>query len=356
MSHRCDDCGQEFETLTRLRLHDCLPNRPPTTPDSEPAEHADETASESVPNSGVNRDELEEKYPEVVGDLPELFDDARDGDPTALSRALAEYERLLNKVARGDTPGGTELHSDLTFAYYEAFADGLDTATQRNGWDVLLEFADAYDPRDQGEFPEIGHVIANALGRSVIRTRQSNGAEAIPAEALAYLGAIPEYVDDFHVASEESYTYGWGIGHPDHSVADRLVELATDEHKFVKISLNTAFYVDQHEAIDVLERLVTDDDIETTTDRLGRTVDLTEFFFRAVADLETDKLVGPHAPPYWEAGDELKRTLDVAPEVEEQIRTLAHQTGVADGLPADWSLADLDQSVMSELFDAVDQS
>lgn len=356
MSHECDDCGQEFDTLTRLRLHDCPPDNFHTRPDSDATKNTDDTASESIRDSGVDREELERKHPEVVGDLPALFDDARDGDLTALSRALAEYERLLDKVARGDAPGGTELHSDLKFAYYEPFADGLDTAVQRDGWDVLLEFVDTYNPREQDKFPEIGHVIANAIGRSVIRTRQSDGVEAIPADALAYLGVIPEYVDDFHIAYEESYTYGWGIGHPGHSVEDRLVELGQDEQKFVKISLNTAFYVDQHEAVDVLERLVTHDDIDTTTDQLGRSVNLTEFYFRAVADLETDKLVGPHAPPYWEEGDELERVLDVDPEVREQIRKLAHQTGVADGLPADWSLADLDQSLMSELLDTVDQS
>jgi len=356
MSHECDDCGQEFDTLTRLRLHDCPPDKSPTTPDSEATKTSDDTTSSSIPDSGIDREELERQHPEVVGDLPDLFDDAHNGDLAALSRALAEYKQLLDKVARGDAPGGTELHNDLQFAYYEPFADGLDTAAQRDGWDALLEFVDAYNTRDQDKFPEVGHVIANAIGRSAIRARQSDGIDAIPADALAYLGAIPDSVNNFHVAYEESYTYGWGIGHPNHSVGDRLVELGKDEHKFVKISLNTAFYVDQHEAVDVLEQLVTDDDIDTTTDQLGRTVDLTEFYFRAVSDLETDKLVGPHAPPYWEKGDELERVLDVDPDVENKIRKLAYQTGVADGLSADWSLADLDQSVMSELLDAVDES
>lgn len=355
MSHNCDDCDQEFNTLTRLRLHDCSSDEPPTAPRQDTSGITGNTSSEPVSDAGIGRQELEGKHPEIVGDLPDLFNDAREGDISALSRALAEYERLLNRVARGKAPGGTEFQSDLRFAYYEPFADGLDSAVQRDGWDVLLEFIDAYNPSEKDEFPEVGHVIANVIGRSVIRTRRSDGVDAIPADALAFLGVIPEYVDDFHVSYEESYTYGWGIGHPDHSVADRLVKLAEDEQKFVKISLNTAFYVDQYEAVDTLERLVTDDDIDTTTDRLGRTVDLTEFYFRAVADLETDKLVGPHAPPYWQAGDELEHVCDVDSEVEEKIRKLAHQTGVADDLPADWSLADLDQSLMSELLDSVDK-
>lgn len=42
-----------------------------------------------------------------------------------------------------------------------------------------------------------------------------------------------------------TFSYGWGIDHPDHAVADHLLALAADEPKFVKIALNTAFYVDQ---------------------------------------------------------------------------------------------------------------
>jgi len=349
MSHECDDCGQEFDTLTRLRLHDCSTGQSANTTEHNIPDSAKESPEEPAPDSRFDREELEGKYPEVVGDLPALYDDAHNGDIGALSRFFAEYERVLTKVAQGDAPGGQDLYTDLQFAYYEPLADGLDTAVQQDGWDVLVEFVDAYDPGQQNEFPEIGHVIANAIGRSIIDSRQSDGVDAIPPEPLAFLGSIPEYVDDFHVAYEESYTYGWGIGHPDHSVADRLVELAEDEHKFVKITLNTAFYVDQYDAIDVLERLVTAEDISTVTDPLGRTVDLTEYYFRAVADLETDKIMGPHAPPYWDEDDTLDRVVSVDPDIRQRIRDLAYETGVADGLPADWDLQDLDQSLVGDL-------
>ena len=102
------------------------------------------------------------------------------------------------------------------------------------------------------------------------------------------------------------------------------IELAENEQKFVKITLNTACYIDQYEAIDVLERLVTDDDIDTTTDALGRTVDLTEFFFRAVADLETEEPLGPRAPPYWDEDDDLPSVINIDRDIEQRIRDLAH--------------------------------
>jgi hypothetical protein len=148
---------------------------------------------------------------------------------------MAEYDRVLTKVARGDAPGGEDLLHDLRFAYCEPFAAGLDTAAQTSGWAVPVEFATAYDPREEDAFPEVGHVIANAIGRSVSRPRRDDSVGEIPAEALAFLGAIPNSVNEFHVAYEESYTYGWGIGHPEHSVADHLLALAEEEPKFVKI-------------------------------------------------------------------------------------------------------------------------
>lgn len=356
MSHECDDCGQEFQTLSRLRLHEC--------PGEQLAEMTDDsttgtkgTAAEDPPGeSSIDREELERDYPEVVGDIPKLIEDAREGDRSSLYRVIAEYERVLAKVARGDAPGGTDLIHDLRFAYYEPLAEGLDTAAETDGWDVLVEFAEAYDPDKQGEFPEVGHVIANALGRSVIRTRQADGVDNIPVDALAFLGAIPEYVEEFHVAYEESYTYGWGIGHPEHSVADHLFALAEDEPKFVKITLNTAFYLNQHAAIDVFETLIVDEDISGTRSTLGLETDLTEFYFRAVADLETEELPGPHAPPYWDEDDDLPRVADINPELKQRIRTLAHDTGVADGLPTEWSLQDLEVGLMSEMSDMLGEA
>lgn len=63
MSYECDDCGASFDTLSRLRLHDCTPDQP-----------ADETVSredgspEEAPfeDSGFDRQELERDYPKVV--------------------------------------------------------------------------------------------------------------------------------------------------------------------------------------------------------------------------------------------------------------------------------------------------
>lgn len=354
MSYECEDCGASFDTLSRLRLHDCAPDQPTDESVSHGGSLSEETPFE---DSSLDRRELEQEYPEVVGDLPDLYDDVREGDVSVLYRAIAEYERVLSKVTRGDAPSGEDLLHGLRFAYYESFATGLDTAAQTDGWDVLVEFATAYDPREQDEFPEVSHVIANAIGRSVIRTRQDDGVDAIPADALTFLGSLPEYVNESHTAYEESYTYGWGIGHPEHSVADRLLALAEDEPKFVKITLNTAFYVDQYAALDAFEAIVTDEDVASgTRSTLGMETDLTEFYFRAVADLETDELLGPHAPPYWDEDDDLPRVIDVDPDVKQRIRELAHETGVTETVPSDWTLQDLETAPFSELMGRIENS
>ena len=347
MSYECDDCGASFDTLSRLRLHDCTPDQPADVTNTR-----EDSSSEEGPfeEPGLNRQELEHDYPEVVGDLPALYGDAREGDVSALYRAIAEYERVLSKVTRGDAPGGEELLHDLRFGYYEPLADGLDTAARTDGWDILVEFATAYDPREQNELPEVGHVIANAIGRSIIRTCLADSVDAIPADVLAFLGVIPEYVDEFHVAYEESYTYGWGIGHPEHSVSDRLRELAESEPKWGNIVLTTAFYADQQTAIDVFEEIVTDETFSGTIQRMTYDVDLTRYYFGAVADLERDFL-RPHAPIYWEWEDEIDYSFDLDPDVKQRIRQLARETGVVEDLPADWTLSDLDPSPLSEFED-----
>jgi len=354
MPHECDDCGQSFETLSRLRLHDCIDEQPGSVSEIDSTDESTESIEPRSDAYGYSRTELEETYPEFVGKLATLLDEDTDPDIATVSQAIAEHDRLLTRTATGDAPGGDELHTDLLFAYYEPLAEQLDTLVESEGFDVLLEFVNAYDTRDEDDLPEVTPVIANVVGRSIIRTRQSKGVEAIPADLLAYLGAIPGSEDTQELHYEEAYTYGWGIGHLEHSVRDRLIDLAISEHKFVKIALNTAFYIDQHAAIELLERLVTDETIDTTTDMLGRRIDLTEFYFKAVGDLEIDAMAGPHAPPYWEGGDNLPRTVAVDDDVRQRIRNLAVETGVAPDLPENWSLHYFEDDLLAEMYEERD--
>lgn len=334
MSHECEDCGESFETLSRLRLHECG-SAPPAGETPADDEHAVD---------------VEAEYPDLVGQLPALVEEARTGDQAALYRAIGEYDTVLSNAPTTDESGASGPYHDIRWAYYEPLADGLDAAARETGWDVLTEFVEAYDPHEQDALPEAAHVIANAVGRSLVRMRLTDGIDAVPADALAYLGRIPDYVDEHAVAYEESYTYGWGIGHPEHSVGDRLRTVADTEHKWVSITLGTAFYADQHTAIDVLEEIVTDDSLSGTIQRMTFEVDATRYYFGAVADLERDFL-GPHVPPYWDWEEEFEYSFDLDPEVKQRIRDLVHETEIADDLPADWTLPDLDPGPLSDLED-----
>jgi len=310
----------------------------------------DGSVESSTPESEVDRQAIERDYPDLLGSLPSLVDEAATGDVPTLHRAIAEYERVLTTVTEGNATSGGYSYTEFQFVYYEPLAEGLDAAAKTGGWDVLVEFTDAYNPHEQSGFPEVGHVIANALGRSIIHARQNANVDSIPLDALEFLGAIPTLVDKHHIAYEESYTYGWGIGHPDHSVGDHLIALAEDEPKFVKIALNTAFYVDQHAALAVFDTLVTDEDISGTYSTILSETDLTEFYFKALADLETEELLGPHAPWYYE-DDDFPHVVDFDPNVKQRIRELADETGITDNLSSDWSLQDLEQGPMSEMLD-----
>jgi hypothetical protein len=77
---------------------------------------------------------------------------------------------------------------------------------------------------------------------------------------LAYLGSFWDSTSD--VSWEESFTYGWGIGHPEHSVTDHLHDVVTEELFWVRGVLPRTFYADQHAAADLLDALLTDERID----------------------------------------------------------------------------------------------
>lgn len=132
MTHECDDCEQEFNTLSRLRLHECPGSQLADIEGESASGPTGEPAGSQPEGPGLDRQQLEREYPDIVGDLPLLIDDAWGGHVASLSRAIAEYERVLTEVAQGDAPSGDDLYTDLQFAYYEPLADGLDTAAEAN--------------------------------------------------------------------------------------------------------------------------------------------------------------------------------------------------------------------------------
>ncbi len=125
--------------------------------------------------------------------------------------------------------------------------------------------------------------------------------------------------------------------------------------------MNTAFYVDQHAALEAFETVVTDEDVASgTRSTIAMETALTAFYFQAVTDFELSELLGPQAPFYWDEDADLDRTVDVDPDVKRRLRALAVERGVADDLANDWALHDLGTTRLSELGrlagDSVDRS
>jgi hypothetical protein len=316
MAHECDDCGESFETLTRLRLHDCgstqsnTPVSTPNTGDLTP------TVSSSTGDSNTTHPELDD-----------LLDQFADGDVDVIHHAVVEFESALSTALEEDDSGDS--YRDLFWPYYERISDSLDDATRTEGWALLADVISAYDPTVDEELPHATPAIANAVGRYLIRTRVNEGVEAIPVEALEYLDSVAVNADDTDdIAREEVHAYGWGIGHPDHSVVDRLHDRLSTDITTVTPSLEHAFYADQYAAVDALERLVR----EETADQ--------RYLLDCVYGLKTDDY-WPKMPRYYDWGDELDYSFEVAEPVEHRIHALVEEIGLDAHLPSDWSFRDL---------------
>jgi phytoene dehydrogenase-like protein len=309
MSHECEDCGEQFETRTEKRVHDC------------PGEAGGSASSE-----------IETEYGDELADYRARIENDEFG---ALYGGLAALEAAQEAAHDADA----DAYRDLFDEYFQPFADGLDRVAREEGWSALAEFIEAYDPRT-GTFPHVSGVIENAVGRFVVRTRLEDGVDAIPADALAYLRAVPPACPSgADVAFEEAATYGWGIGHPEEPVADHLHEMA-DEHRYwVGAALETAVYADQAAAVEVLSRIVTDGSISFTVPHSLLVVGAPRFFLSAAVRPEIDR--DPTTPRDWDWQSKYDYTFEWDPEVKTRIRDLATETGATEDLPADWTLASL---------------
>jgi hypothetical protein len=317
MAHECDDCGETFETLSRLRLHEC-------------------SDSQSVVSGGDAGDSVEAGG--LTDDIDDHLDAVDGGDVTAVHGAVAAFETALSDAV----DEGGETYRDVFWPYYERVAETLADATRAAGWPLLCDVVDAYDPTIGSEVPLVTPAIANAVGRHVIRNRVTDGVAAVPVSALTYLDDVAVTADDTEdVVREETHAYGWGIGHPDHGVVDRLHDRAPEDVFLLNAALEHAFYADQHAAVDALERFVLDDPIDDSLSWVGRDdIPYARYLLDCVYGLQTDGK-WPSTPRYWNWHDELDYTFELDTTVERRIRELVVDAGFDDSLPDDWTLRDL---------------
>jgi len=239
---------------------------------------------------------------------------------------IARYERELREyhdIEDYDTYRG------ILWAFYEPVAEALDEIATREGWRFLGELVEAYPRESPDDEPFVGPVIENAVGRHVVRTRLRDGVAAIPAEALAYLGSFWDSMGD--VSGEESFTYGWGIGHPEHSVMDHLHDVVTAELFWVRGVLPHTFYADQHAAADLLEALITDERI-----------DYEDRYMLASILATVDRDSTPKIPRFWDLGEELDYRFEWDEMVRTRLRDAIETEGFHERLPETWTFRDME--------------
>lgn len=328
MSHECDDCGQTFETLTRLRLHDCS---------SDVSSEADATETPTTDESDA--DVVDNRPDRVdIDELDDLLADIQDGDFDKLHQAVATYETTLASANESDS---ADSYRGILRAYREPLITALDDATQANGWSFLDEFIDAYHPATADDFPHVTTVLQNVTSRYLIRTRLSDGVNALPVGALEFFSAILDEVDGegYDFINEGLHPYGWGIGHPDNPVADNIHDHASTDIFLVNPMLEHAFYADQHAALTLLERIIHDDSIQHTMSHPSGQITEARYLLDAPAGAASD--FSPTMPRYWEWEEELDYSFELAEDVEQRIRTIVNEEGLDDDLPTDWGIADL---------------
>lgn len=145
---------------------------------------------------------------------------------------------------------------DVFWEYFEETVELIDAAAVEDepDWAFLQDCADAYPPAVGDHHCTV--VVANVLGRCVIRTRVRHDVDAIPAWALNYLGQIT-MEDDKDAAWEEAGAFGWGIGHREIAVANRtLARAEADDEYWASSVLTHAIFADAHATIDLYERIL----------------------------------------------------------------------------------------------------
>ncbi|AUX07812.1 hypothetical protein AArcSl_0157 [Halalkaliarchaeum desulfuricum] len=328
MPHECDACGDTFTTLSRIRLHDC-PAEDSESQDSLSSFDAflDSISDALEADMQRNVQEREKRGLDAASEtLKTNLETAAQGDVDAAYRLIGQYERELQEYHAAED---YDTYRGIFWAFYEPATETLDEIAAREGWEFLTELIEAYPRVSTDDEPLASPVIENVVGRHVIRTRLRDGVEAVPVDALVYLGSFWESMGE--TSGEESFAYGWGIGHPDHSVADHVHDVVTEDLFWVRGTLPHAFYADQHAAADLLESLL-------TTDR----IDYEDRYMLASILATVDQDSTPKIPRYWDVREELDYRFEWDESTRARLRETIEDERFHERLPKNWTFGDME--------------
>jgi len=341
MPHTCDDCGEEFDTLSSLRLHDC-PEDGSTAEEDRFEERSKEIRKqERETDRRVKRAASE--------DLTDAIEQARQGDEMAVYQTLAEYERRLSdEWAQEDGGDYWGFHR----VFFGPAVEGLETVVQREGWPWLLDVLDAYWPEatydfdtypehegfggaersDFEEYPHVSHVLVTVTGKQMVRTRRGDGVAAIPVDALDYLMLFHRHPGDTQPWID-SMSYGWGIGHPDHQFGDTIETVVDGEYDiWASTAIEHAMHADQHAAATLLEDLFAADVVSDPAQLL-----------QIVGSI--DRGYHPDTSEYWDweslYPEFHENDFDWDPAVRDRLESVVVDCGLARQLSDDWEFTDI---------------
>lgn len=343
MPHSCEDCDETFETLSGLRLHDC--------PDDDTSIERERQTQDEAIDAWIRRTMREEDLAakqRVADDLIDALERAAKGDHVAVHQALAQYERHLGEAWKNEKNDYWGLHRAL----FGPAVDGLDTAVMAEGWPFLLEILEAYRPENTldfesypehdafgaretdefEDFPHISHVLTTVTGKQLVRTRRSDGVEAIPVDALDYQLRFHRHPGD-ESPWIDSMSYGWGIGHPDHPVEDTIETLVDGEYDiWASTAIEHAMHADQYAATALIESLFE-----------AEIVSNSPMILQSLGGIERGYY--PDSSSHWDWNTlypEFEESgFDWDPEVRDRLRTVVVDCGLAQRLPDDWTIADI---------------
>lgn len=346
MARTCDDCGETFDTLSSLRLHDCSAAEDDAEDDIDLDEMFADRREERQKQRRAENSAAREAAPAAFSDA---LDQVRAGEHDRVYELLAHYDRHLSTAWENY---GESNYWGFHRVFDEQVIEAVTGVVDARGWSFLLELLDAYWPtvepdydsypdhepfggKETDEYEDFTHasyVLTTVTGQQTIRTRQREGVDAIPTRALEYQLLGHRHPGDSG-AWLDSMSYGWGVGHPDHDLIETLTTLVDGEYEiWASTAIQHGLLADQHATTTLIEDLFG-----------AGLVSEPGLILRDVGALDRGK--PPDVSDAWD-WESLDPVVDVDtfvfdPGIRDRLRTVAEESGFAANFDEDWTLADL---------------
>ncbi len=250
-----------------------------------------------------------------------------------LYSVFEEYQREMKDSLKKDPRG--RLFRYLLGKLCKKISDILFEFSQKEGWPFVLDLIENYGYGNEEMIDNVP--IEEVVSRMILKTREEEGVENIPVEALEYLS---EFYDASDMEWESSFSLGWGFDHPEFDF-EGLIEEMIEKEKAIWASgvLERAFYADQKKAAPIMIGFLKRDDI-SYKDKMTLTQSITFFTDDGWGRMET-------SPRYWDWKEAIGyESFEWDEEVESSLKEVIEEE-LADFIERGQS-KDLDMLMKSE--------